>query len=110
MRCASGISVSLECKASTPDKYSSSLEVAHQYENGSFPGEGTLELRGIEEIMAELTSMLGQDAQSLTAMFMAFAEPTEDGKGLSWQYSLDKGGNLTVNNQPLGPVVPSFSP
>jgi len=100
-----GVSVELDCAASTGDLYSSTIEADHTFMGEAFPGSGRIEVYGFDEVMNELAGIIGAQAFQLTGLFTTFAVPTEDGEGMMLEYELDEGGMLTVNGQPLGPVL-----
>ncbi len=99
----SGITLGVNCKSGNGDLYQSIVESMHTVlGDGSFPGAGKFELRGVDKFVDGLSSMLGSNVSQIAEVFKDMAQPTEDGKGLVLNYNLDKTGNLTVNGQALG--------
>ena len=100
-----GVSVDLDCAAATGELYNSTLEASHTFKGEAFPGSGKIEVYGLDEAVMELSRLVGPQIMQISAMFQQFSVPTEDGEGLMMEYELDEGGNLSLNGQPLGPVL-----
>ncbi len=104
-----GSELALKCSSGHTDLYSASVEANHKAENGGFAGAGTIEARGVvEDAIESMAMVFGRDAYGLGMLFLQFAQPTADGQGVQLKYQLDQGGNLTVNGQDFGPVVPTM--
>jgi hypothetical protein len=104
----SGTGIKVDCTGAKEGMYDSNLKAAHKVDGSGFPGSGALEVRGAKEALEAVAKIMGSDPNSLNNLFTPLAKPTEDGKGIRWEYQLDKTGNLTVNGTQLGPVVPSL--
>ena len=99
-----GLSVKLDCMSSKGEAYTTTINLAHKFAEGGFPGVGKLEARGMKALSNDLNPIFGPGF--LDQVLLPMARPTEDGQGVKWEYSLDKAGNLTVNGNPMGPVLP----
>ncbi|MCB9991404.1 MAG: hypothetical protein H6867_08500 [Rhodospirillales bacterium] len=97
-----GIGVQFNCAVASPG-YDVSYKGNHTVEGTALPGKGQIVVNGFDNLVSNYGMMLGEGGASLGDMFKAMAVPTEDGKGLLWNYELDKTGNLTVNGAPMGP-------
>lgn len=99
-----GVSMKLNCEASNGEMYKSLITADHKIDGDAFPGDGKLELYGYEQAIEALAEIMGPyQVLPLHNIFKPLAQPTEDGKGLQWEYSLSADGVLTINGTKLGP-------
>lgn len=99
-------SVDVDCSVSA-DKYSASFEAQHKVEGESFPGKGRFEVRGIDEAFNSLAMFMGPQIRGLgDAVLKPMGQPTEDGEGMKWDYTIDAEGNVSVNGNPVTQLPP----
>ncbi|GEM_PF-3295438 len=98
----------LRCEA-TQKGITSIMKAAHVMKDGTFPGEGSLELRNAQESLQQMMMFAmmfgGPEMAMVIEQIVTAAEQTGE-NGLKWSYELDEAGALTVNGKPMGVVMP----
>ena len=105
-----GTAVKLFCTTEKTGSYNTQTNAEHKAQDGGFPGKGTIRVEGIDNVLRDLSMVLGTDLSGLSEAFTALAVPTEDGKGVKWDYAMDKNGNITINGHNTGFGVPPMMP
>ena len=101
-----GTAVKLHCETAKTGLFNTLTHAEHKAQDGGFPGKGTLQVEGLDYALRNLSMVLGTDLSGLTEAFKALAVPTENGKGLKWDYVVDKNGGVTINGHNAGIGVP----
>ena len=105
-----GTGLKLNCEASKTGVFSTLTQAEHKMKDGGFPGEGTIRVEGLDHALRNLSMILGTDLSGLSEAFTTLAVPTEDGKGVKWDYTMDKNGTVTINGQKAGIGMPPMLP
>lgn len=101
----SNVTLDFNCASETAGEYKAELQGSHTIQAGVPVGSGSIEVQGSDKLLEDLSGLLGaQEAGMLGMMFEQFAVPNDDGTGKVVNYEVDSAGNLTVNDQPMGPA------
>lgn len=106
----SGIALNVDCSAGNDlAAFSAALKADHKAQDGGFPGSGSLELNGVEQVINQAAMLMGPDAVMMAVMALQLAKQTETG-GALWEYTIDKNGVMAINGQIVGSTNSMMSP
>ena len=103
------LSIDVACSTSKGDEYSVTFDAHHRVEGENFPGNGRIEAYGIDNIFNSVAMYFGPGIVGMSeGIIKPLGQPTQDGKGMKWDYTVDANGMLSVNGNPVTQLPSPF--